>query len=186
MDSRAELPGRALACPGDFDQGDPRVPVGVPDLEAGLARVGRLFAGLFLGLVLVPGNRVRTWEGARRRPLRNLWPGVFAPFLKLSKDNSREDEILGGVNATESVGVRKLPAIGNGFTPMRPAVPPTCTRPPRSAFLLLGIGATLVNLWPRGDSGTRVAYAGGGLTFCDVYSRLNLRRASEGTPRTSS
>ena len=31
------------------------------------------------------------------------------------------------------------------------------------AFLLLGIGATLVDLWPRSDSGLRVAYAGGGL-----------------------
>ena len=75
LDSRAELPGRALACPGDFDQGDPRVPVGVPDLEAGLARVGRLFRRPASRPGARAGNRVRT--GGCRRPLRNLWPGLF-------------------------------------------------------------------------------------------------------------
>ncbi len=85
----------------------------------------------------------------------------FGPLLKLNTDESRKDEILGGVNATESVGVRN--AIHNWMHPNVSERPAEMTLGGKIAYVLLGVAATFVTLWPRVDGATRIAHVLGGL-----------------------
>ena len=70
----------------------------------------------------------------------------FAPFLGVNKDDSRKSEILGGVNSTESIGVRN--ALHNWMYPDRWHRPADMHVSAQIAFVLLGIGMTFMTLRP--------------------------------------
>ena len=126
-------------------------------------RDGRAVAGcalgLFLGLGLIP---VLAFGPERTVTHYETYGRVFfGPFLKLSEDDSRKEEILGGVNATESVGVRN--ALHNWMHPDPNHRPAELTFPAKLTYLLLGIAMTFVTLWPRSDRALRVAQGFGAL-----------------------
>ena len=102
------------------------------------------FVGCLFGLVLIPGavfgptQTVKHYETYGRV--------FFGPFLKLSDDTSRKDEILGHVNATDSVGVRS--ALHNLMHPDPWYRPADLDATGKVIYLLLGFVMTFVTLWP--------------------------------------
>jgi hypothetical protein len=115
--------------------------------------------GCVIGLALIP---LAAFGPTRMATHYETYGRVFfAPFLKLNEDDSRKEEILGGVNATESVGVRN--AIHNWMYPDLYERPADLTPAGKIIYLVLGVAMTLVTLWPRRDGPTPIAFAVGGL-----------------------
>jgi alpha-1,2-mannosyltransferase len=115
--------------------------------------------GCVVGLGLVP---LLTFGPAKMVTHYETYGRVFfGPFLKITSDDSRKEEILGGVNSTESVGVRN--AIHNWMFPDVATRPPEVTLGGKIAYLVLGVAMTFVTLWPRRDGATNVAMLFGGL-----------------------
>jgi hypothetical protein len=115
--------------------------------------------GCVLGLVLIP---VAAFGPAKTVTHYETYGRVFlGPFLKITNDDSRKDEILGGVNSTESVGVRN--AIHNWMFPNPFQRPSELTLGAKVAYLALGVVMTFLTLWPRIEGATRTAHVFGAL-----------------------
>jgi hypothetical protein len=101
-------------------------------------------AGLLAGLVLIPLAAF----GPQRMQVHYETYGriFFAPFFKLNLDPTVADEILGGVNNTESVGVRN--ALHNWMYPDPDNRPADLTTAATAIYLLLGVGMTFATLRP--------------------------------------
>jgi hypothetical protein len=105
-------------------------------------------AGLIAGLILAP---VAVFGPSQTATHYETYGRVFfGPFLALSKDGTRNDEILGSVNATESVGVRN--ALHNWMYPSPASRPAGLHVGAKVAYVLLGLAMTLLTLWPRAES----------------------------------
>ncbi len=115
--------------------------------------------GLLIGLIVVPGAVFGPAKTVTR--YEAYGKGFFAPFFDLNKNTSRKEEILGSVNATESVGVRN--ALHNWMYPDAKHRPADMDRVAQIAFVVLGVVMTFMTLWPARNTSTRVAYCGGGL-----------------------
>lgn len=115
--------------------------------------------GCMIGLVVVP---VAAFGPAKTMTHYETYGRVFlGPFLKITNDDSRKSEILGGVNSTESVGVRN--AIHNWMFPDVWTRPADMTVGAKVAYLLLGMIMTFLTLWPGVDGPTRTAQVVGSL-----------------------
>ncbi len=115
--------------------------------------------GLIIGIVIVPAL---VFGPARAVTHYETYGQVFfAPFFKLNNDASRKNEILGGVNATESVGVGN--ALHNWMYPDHARRPADMDLAAQIAFVVLGTAMTFVTIWPGTGTSMRVAYGMGGL-----------------------
>lgn len=126
-------------------------------------RDGRALAGctvgLIAGLALVP---LLCCGPAKTAEYYATYGRVFfAPFLRLNDDATNREEILGGVNATESVGVRN--ALHNWMYPDPAKRPDDMHHAAQIAYLILGVGMTLLTLWPKRNTSLGIAYCLGGL-----------------------
>jgi alpha-1,2-mannosyltransferase len=115
--------------------------------------------GVLIGIVIVPG----VFFGPAKTVTHYETYGrvFFAPFLRLNNDATNKDEILGGVNSTESVGVRN--ALHNWMYPDPAHRPADMHVAAQIAFLVLGAVMTFLTLWPASASSIPVAYGFGGL-----------------------
>jgi alpha-1,2-mannosyltransferase len=101
-------------------------------------------ASLLLGLAVIPAivfgpeKAVTHYETYARV--------FFAPFFKLNNETALDDEILGSVNASPSVGVKN--ALFNWAYPDPGQRPKEMPALGNYAYLALGIAMTLLTLWP--------------------------------------
>lgn len=115
--------------------------------------------GLLVGLVVVPGM---VFGPAKTVTHYETYGRVFfGPLLKLNEDASRRTEMLGGVNATESVSVRN--ALHNWTYPDRAQRPLDMQTGGQIAFILIGVAMTFATLWPGSGTTLRVTYCFGSL-----------------------
>lgn len=123
----------------------------------------RALAGCLVGVIVGLGIIPLLTFGPERTVAHYQTYGrvFFAPILQLNEDDSRHMEITGGVNATESVGVRN--ALHNWMHPDIFTRPKDQTTAGKVAYLLLGFAMTLATLLPRSATPLQRALTAGAL-----------------------